>query len=595
MPILPPSADRPARRAGTDVDVVVVGGGVNGVGVARDAAQRGLKVALFERNDLAFGASGNSSGMIHGGLRYLTRDPHVTETSCRDSGHIQAIAPHLLFRIPFLVPIENEGRGRVLYMLADGFLEAYDRYQPLKRGKPHARLSADELRQLEPGLCGDLLGGFSFDEWGIDGARLCVANAVDAMERGAKVYVWHTVEQIERRADTGEVVAVRYRDRKTGRAGRITTGAVVNATGAWSPITASLAGLPATSSRVRPGKGVHVVFDRRLTNYAIMAKTIDGRQIFVEPWENMSVVGTTDDDFYGDLDEVRATSEEVRYLIQGIARVFPQIREARAIGTFAGVRPTLYAYGPTEDELSREHQIIDHAAHGAPGLYSMIGGKLASFRLFAEQMTDLLARRFDLGARCATHTIALPGGDRAVDAIALARRLEIDAVAGRRLVYRHGSRALRIEERVRERPREAVTVCACEPVIEAEVRYVLQHELARSVADVARRTRLGLGACGGMRCAARCGQIVAQELSLTPREGMRQAVEFLARQAATRSVALGPEQARQEALAIASVRSELGVCAGDEEDAALGEGAGARPRDGRAAQPEEGAWRDRSS
>ena len=558
--------------------MIVIGGGVNGVGVARDAAQRGLKVALFERNDLAFGASGNSSGMIHGGARYLTYDPHVTETSCRDSGHIQAIAPHLLFRIPFLLPVDRSRRSKLLFPLMDGFFEAYDKYQPLKRGKPHARLEPDELVRLEPGLRGDLLGGFSFDEWGIDGARLCVANAVDAIERGAKVFVGHTVEAIERREDTGEVVAVRHRDRRTGEQGRLRASAVVNATGAWAPITAALGGLPPARARVRPGKGIHVVLDRRLTNYAISAQTIDGRQIFLEPWQNMSVIGTTDDDFYGDLDEVRATSEEVRYLIQGIARVFPQVREARAIGTYAGVRPSLYAFGPTEDALSRDHQVIDHAAHGAPGLYSMIGGKLASFRLFAEEMTDVLARRFDLGVRCATHLTPLPGGERAIDPFALARRMEIDAVAARRLVYRHGARALWIEERVREHPREAITVCACEPVIEAEVRHALRHELARSVADVARRTRLGLGACGGMRCAARCGQIVAQELSLPPRQGLRQAMDFLARQALTRAVALGPEQARQEALAIASVRSQLGVPDEEGEARALEATAASLPR-----------------
>lgn len=556
------------RRFDADVDVVVIGGGVNGVGVARDASMRGLRVALFERNDLAFGASGNSSGMIHGGVRYLTSDPHVTEESCRDSGHIQAIAPHLLFRIPFLMAVENGRYAKVMLTLIDAYFEAYDRYQPLKRGKPHGRLTVEELKRLEPGIQGDLVGGVSFDEWGIDGARLCVANAVDAMERGAKVFVGHTVERIERREDTGEVIGVVYRDRTTGRTGHLSASAVVNATGAWAPITASLSGLPSARARVRPGKGIHVVFDRRLTNYAVMGSAIDGRQIFVYPWENMSVIGTTDDDFYGDLDTVRATSEEVRYLTQGIARIFPKIREARAIGTTAAVRPTLYAYGPSEDDLSRDHRIIDHAAHGAPGLYSMVGGKLASYRLFAEEMTDVLARRFDLGQRCATHTSALPGGDAKVDPFGLAEGLEIDAVAARRLVYRHGSRALRIAERVRERPREVSTVCACEPVIEAEVRYVLRNELARSVADVSRRTRLGLGACGGMRCAARCGQLVAQELGLPPREGMRQALTFLTQKAQTRSVALGPEQARQEALAIASVRSELGLGAVDPEGSA---------------------------
>src|SRR3954451_21264757 len=123
-----------------DVDIVVIGGGVNGTGVARDAALRGLRVALFERNDLAFGASGNSSGMIHGGPRYLTYDPDVTYTSCLDSGHIQQIAPHLLFRIPFLMPV-HKGLGSKIQLLGyDAFFDLYDKYQPLKRGKPHVLL-----------------------------------------------------------------------------------------------------------------------------------------------------------------------------------------------------------------------------------------------------------------------------------------------------------------------------------------------------------------------------------------------------------------------------------------------------------------------
>src|SRR5258706_8186110 len=174
----------PSGRA-LDCDVIVIGGGVNGVGVARDASMRGLKVALFERNDIAFGASGNSSGMIPGGPRYLTDDPKVTMPSCLDSGHIQRIAPHLLFRVPFLIPIGPEGTEQTRIELVDAFFEAYDFYQPLKHGKPHARLSPDELYRIEPGLFGGpgsragvgLAGGISFDEWGIDGSRLCVANA----------------------------------------------------------------------------------------------------------------------------------------------------------------------------------------------------------------------------------------------------------------------------------------------------------------------------------------------------------------------------------------------------------------------------------
>lgn len=552
---------RPERRlvaaaGSTDVDVVVIGGGVNGTGVARDATLRGLKVALFERNDLAFGASGNNSGMIHGGARYLTSDPEVTETSCRDSGHIQAIAPHLLFRIPFLMPVPRS--KRLLLPLIDAFFETYDRYQPLKRGKRHARLSGEELLELEPGLRGDIYGGVSFDEWGIDGARLCAANAVDASEHGARIHVGCTVEAIDR-DDTGAVRAVRWRDRHDGRSGRTTTRAVVNATGAWAPITASLGELPAGVARVRPGKGIHVVFDRRLTNYAISSQTIDGRTIFIEPWQNVTVIGTTDDDYYGDLDDVVANSEEVRYLVEGIAKVFPGVRKGRIIGTYAGVRPTLYAYGKLEDALSRDHEIVDHAEHGAEGLFSMIGGKLASYRLFAEEMVDILAHRFDLARACTTHLTPLPGGEDAVDAITLSRSLGIEAVTGRRLTYRHGARARHIAERIKRTPSEARVVCVCEPVIEAEVRHVLSEEFARTVDDVSRRTRLGLGACGGMRCAARCGAIVAEEVGYDPADGMRQALRFLHKRARARTCALGPEQARQEALCIASVRSQMGI------------------------------------
>lgn len=546
---------------------MVIGGGVNGVGVARDATMRGLRVALFERNDLAFGASGNSSGMIHGGPRYLSYDPEVTESSCRDSGHIQHIAPHLLFRIPFLYPVERSPKAKVMLTLMDAFFRAYDDYQPLKRGKPHAKLTAEELRALEPGLSGDLVGGISFDEWGIDGARLCTANALDAAERGAKLFVGATVEAIDRRDDNGTVTGVRWRDARNGRTGKITASVVVNATGAWAPITSALSGLPAGSARVRPGKGIHIGYDRRLTNYAIASTTIDGRQIFIEPWQNMSVIGTTDDDYYGDLDNVFATSEEVRYLVQGVARVFPQIRHARPIATWSGVRPTLHKYGPLEDELSRDHEIVDHAAHGAPGLYSMIGGKLASYRLFAEEMTDKLAEVFSIGAKCSTHKSFLPGGERTVDPFALAETLGIDAVAGRRLVYRHGARAERIAERIEKTPRERSVVCVCEPVLEAEVRHAVTEELARSVDDVSRRTRLGLGACGGMRCALRCGQIVAEERGFSPALGRAMAVRFLVRQSRHRAPALGPTQTIQDALGIAALRAEVGEVDASSTDA----------------------------
>jgi glycerol-3-phosphate dehydrogenase len=189
----------------------------------------------------------------------------------------------------------------------------------------------------------------------------------------------------------------------------------------------------------------------------------------------------------------------------------------------------------------------------------MLGGKLASYRLFAEMMTDVLARELGVSDRGTSHLVALPGGDEPADPIALAAAMGVDGTAAARLTYRHGSRAERIAERVARRPSEARVVCRCEPVTEAEIRYVVEREHAHGVADVSRRTRLGLGACGGMRCACRAAAIVAEEQGHSAMAGMQDALRFVHRQARTRVVALGPDQARQEALAIAHLRSQLGL------------------------------------
>lgn len=548
----------------TQADVVVIGGGVNGTGVARDLSLRGLKVVLFERNDLAFGASGNSSGMIHGGARYLAYDASVTATSCKDSGFIQQIAPHLLFRIPFLMPIERGAKGRVMLELVDAYFRAYDDYQPLKRGESHTRLTQDELLAIEPGLAADACGGVTFDEWGTDGARLCTLNAVDAARHGATIHVHTSVETIASvpgahafsKGNPKWLVTAQHRS--TGETHRVAASFVVNATGAWGPLTAALGDEARGALKVRPGKGIHVYYERRVTNFAIVAKAIDGRQAFLEPWENMTVIGTTDDDYHGNLDRVLPTSEEARYLIDAVARVFPAIRRARAIGTWAGVRPTLHKWGKVEDKLSREHEIVDHAGAGLPGVISLIGGKLASYRLFAEEASDVVARSLGVSRSCQTHLAPLPGGTTVPSAIDLAHEFDVDATAARRLVFRHGEGAKKILRTLRDDARNAEVVCPCEPVLGAEIRHVVREEFAQTASDVARRTRLGLGACGGMRCALRCGQIVASERGLPPREGLRQGLELLETQALMRRPILDGEQAQQEALHRAHVRGLLG-------------------------------------
>jgi glycerol-3-phosphate dehydrogenase len=494
-------------------DVIILGGGVNGAGVARDCAMRGLSALLLEKADFGVGASGNSSGMIHGGIRYMLTDRKVTELSCRDSGYIQRIAPHLLFRIPFLIPFASRKEGATLrdraeWYAMEVYVGTYDLYQPLKRGKPSARLSPEELYALEPALRPGLAGAVSTDEWGIDAFRLCALNALDARARGADVRNWTEAREVLR--EGGKVRGVRFRDVLTGEEGEAEAAVVFNATGAWSPAFARRSGVPVP---MRPGKGVHLTLDRRFSNYGVICSAVDGRQIFAMPHEGETIVGTTDDDYYGDPDDLEATNDEIEYLLEGASSLLPGIRRERITRAWCGLRTTLYAYGPNEDALSREHQLHDGAAHGAAGLLSLVGGKLASYRAQAEEATD---RILELLGRprvpCRTHEVPLPGGDEVPDPAALAREWPVAAPVAARLVYRHGSRAREILRLLADDPRLGLVLCRDEAILAAEVVYCLRNELVRRLQDLRRRCRLALGACGGVDCARIAAQLAGREL-----------------------------------------------------------------------------------
>jgi len=484
--------------------VLVVGGGINGAGVARDLALRGVRVALVERRELGSGTTWASSGMIHGGLRYLQEDPEVTYHACLDSGAIQRIAPHLIFRIPFLMPVFPEDPiGPELIEIG---LEMYDAYQPLKNGRPHTRLSREQALRLEPALSPRIECAFTLDEWGVDAARLVAANALDAAERGAAVHTHAEVVDLLREGGSGRVRGARVRDRVSGEILEIEAEVVLNATGPWAPRLAEMAG---AELRLRPGKGIHLVFERRLSDVAIYARGVDGRDMFAFPHEQNSMAGTTDDDFYGDLDHPDATEDEVRYVLEAVERSIPGVRRHRILHTIAGVRPTLYAFGPHPDALSRDYVVIDHGPRdGVPGFVSLVGGKLASYRLMAEDASDRICALLGVEAPCRTATTPLPGGDAPFDAGAIARRFRVGWPAAVRLGYRHGSRAANV---LAARPRPRV-VCACEPVLDAELDHAARREGVRRLVDCTLRVRLGVGACEGAACAGAAGEVLGEAL-----------------------------------------------------------------------------------
>ncbi len=476
----------------SDYQLIVIGGGVNGAGIARDAALRGLKTLLLEKDDFATGATGGSSGMIHGGLRYLISDVHTTKKSCVDSGYIQKIAPHLLFRIPFLYPFKK-GDSAIFAELLETYFEAYDYFAPLKNGKPHARLSAAEVKEVEPEVADDVAGAVTMDEFGIDPYRLTVANAVSAAEAGADV-LNHT-EVINLLKDGKRIIGVKTRNRITGEYREFYGEVVFNATGPW---LMKMAGVAGVKLRIRPSKGVHLVLDRRFSNNGIIVKAIDGRSIFIMPHENNSIIGTTDDDYFGDLDNIPILHDEVEYLLTSIETVIPRVRESRIIRAYAGIRPTLFEYGVNEDDLSRDHRVYDHSElDGLDGFYSIAGGKLAAYRLMSQEAVDVVTKKLRLRKKCKTHKEPLPGGDRVPDPLSLAGKYSISPLLALKLIFRHGSRSEEILELASSIKDGAMMICPSEQVIKAEIIYVMDKEFAVTLSDVSRRTRLGMGLGGG--------------------------------------------------------------------------------------------------
>ena len=502
-------------------DVLIIGGGINGSGIARDCAMRGLKTILVEKKDFAAGATGTCSGMIHGGPRYLEYDIETTRSSCMDSGYIQKIAPFLLFRIPFIFPVLKDSKHGMEPI--ETFMEAYDRFVHLKNGRPHTRLTRADALKLEPGLTETIVGAVTMDEWGCSPFRLCVLNTLSAHRHGAEVRN-HTIAEKLLIDESRRVVGARLRNVLTGEHEEMRARIVFNAGGPWSPQVAKMA---QANVKIRPAKGVHLVFDRRLSNVAITAETIDGRSIFVLPYENTSLVGTTDDDYYGDLDNVLVTRDEVKYLLEGIERVFPSIRNERIIRAFAGVRPTLYEWRKIEDELSREHMVFDHEeSDGIKGMLSIAGGKLASYRMMSEHATDVICQKLGINAKCRTHLEPLPGGESEVDIREASREHGIPAYIIQRLYQRYGSDYTKVLAETPSGSAPAM-ICHCESVTEAEIRYVIRHEWARTLDDVRRRTRLGAGPCQGQRCTLAAACILGEELHLAPDELGSTAMEFM--------------------------------------------------------------------
>ncbi len=471
-------------------DLLVIGGGVTGCGIARDAALRGLSVALVEREDFASGTSSRSSRLVHGGVRYLEHGHlHLVFESSAERRRLLQLAPHLVRPLEFTWPVYKGARIPAWKLNAG--LTLYDALALFRNVGRHHRLTRDGVLAHEPMLRTDgLLGGATYFDAATNDARLTLANAVGAAEHGAIVLNHAPVESLC--IEAGRVAGANLTDAMTGAECAVRARAVVNATGPWSDEIRHMDA--ETGTAVRGSKGVHIAVAReRIGNrgaLTLLSKQ-DGRVLFVLPADSDAIIGTTDTYTASTPDAVRADREDVRYLLDAANAFFPnaQLTETDVISAWAGIRPLLPKPGASPGSVSREHEIRTSAR----GLISITGGKLTTYRLMAAQVVDLVAKQLhqrEAGER--SRSLPLPGGDIAsFDAtVAQAERTTGDPRLATHLVRAYGSRWVAVWSEISSAGGDARIVDGL-PYTTGELRYSVNNEMACTLGDLMiRRTHL---------------------------------------------------------------------------------------------------------
>lgn len=490
--------------AGPLLDLAIIGGGINGAAIARQAAAAGLRVALFEASDFGFGTTWRSTKLIHGGLRYLEHgDVGLVFESLRERAWLLSTRPYLVRPQRFLLPMLPWTR-RPAWQLRIG-LAAYDLLALYRAVPPHRKLNEARLRELAPYLPPEARGGFTFfDARVLAPERLTWELVREARVLGAAVMNHTRVTAIH--ATSGHVERVTVDD-GTGPVD-IATRAVVNAAGPWVDAVNQLGDLP-PPELLGVTRGTHIVveLDESPGHDAIFSTAkSDGRVFFAVPQDDLLLIGTTDERYEGDPAAVRPTREDIEYLLEEGRALLPglDLHRGRIRYAYAGLRPLQRVAGGPEAAISRRHDVIDHGKlGGAAGMYSVVGGKLSTFRPLA---ADVLER---LGRRPPAWVAAAPAGWRErLLGTGLDRRIL-------RHLRRFGGDAAEAAALGSE------IICPHAPGIAGEVRFAARHELATTIGDVLlRRTGIGWASCRGLCCAEDVAALLTDELgwSRTERE-----------------------------------------------------------------------------
>ena len=493
------------------LDLFVIGGGINGAAVARDAVLRGLSVAVVEMNDFASGTSSRSSKLIHGGVRYLEQgDVGLVLEACRERDLLRTrLAPYLVRAQPFVFPIYEDDDLQLWKLRAGLFL--YDLLATFRNVRNHSMLSAERVRELEPAVLADgLVGGALYYDCWTDDARMTLETILAARAGGAIALNYCEVTALGKDS-SGRLASVDVRDRFTGETRTVRARCFVNVAGPWLDSVRQLDD-PGAPPRLRATKGVHAVFDRaRIGNRnAVVIRGVgDDRVMFAIPWQSQTLVGTTDTYYDGDPAEVAAYEDDIDYILAAANRAFPHanLTAGDVVSTYAGLRPLV----APEDELDESDVSRDDPIFESPsGLISLGGGKLTTHRYVAEKIVDRAARSIGHPvARSQTARVPLP----AAVGIAPGKVREAEPLSTQEHIRnRYGAFGPEVASLVRGDPGLAERLAGDRPEIKAEVLWAVDHEMAMTVEDVlARRLQVGLRSRGrGCDVAAETARLMAE-------------------------------------------------------------------------------------
>lgn len=508
-------------------DLAVIGAGINGAGIARDAALRGLSVVIFDKEDMCSGCSWISSRLIHGGLRYLEYGeiPLVYE-SLHERRYLRLTAMHLVKPLRICIPIfEGARRGPLMVRLG---MTLYDLLSIRKKLPNHEVLGSELIHSQEPGLRREGLRAAAryFDAQVTFAERLVLENLLAARSAGAEVLTHCEVTAIK--AANGAVSAVTYLDKSSNATHEVSVDTVVNAAGPWVDRVLQTAPRPARR-HIGGTKGSHIIvgkFDGAPTDAFYVEAAADGRPFFIIPWNHQYLIGTTDIRYEDDLDRIRASDKEVDYLLDETNRVFPAANLARADihYAYAGVRPLPFQEEGPESAITRRH-IIKVNKKVAKGLISIVGGKLTTYRNLAEQTVDRIEKMRHLKlADCRTRDTLLPGATGIPEAAEQLRVLQLLSERGiERLLNIYGGRAARICDLCKQENSLARTLDSDRTVLAAEIVFVIREEFAKSLADIVfRRIMTGLDADQGRPLYDAIAEIAAREFAWSETVQMQQ-------------------------------------------------------------------------